>query len=103
MITIGTSGVVAVVPDVSSSSIGAGDFISTLVDLPGGCEVRPCVADGGRAGKMLVGASLNGGLIEIARHTQRAFVTLTPQATPLQQQLQRFICVYSLQLLRGRD
>ena len=62
VITVGTSGVVALVPGAaisSSSSSSSRDALSKLGVLPGGCEVRPFV--GGAGSVMIVGASLNGG------------------------------------------
>jgi hypothetical protein len=79
VITMGTSAVIALVPDAGnggSSCTSNHEILSKLGELPGGCEERPCVgADEARGGSMLVGASLNGGgvitlcVLHFAPHT----------------------------------
>ncbi len=92
VVTVGTSGVIALVPEVGagSSSGGGGSggdcILSHLDTLPGGCEVRPFIGGAGRM--MLVGASLNGGCpSHVTRHTSHAtrhtsHVSQCFQATP---------------------
>ncbi len=70
VVTVGTSGVVALVPELEGGSSSSSSALSQLGVLPGGCEMRPFVGGAGRM--MLVGASLNGGCVPlIAHHTSR--------------------------------
>ncbi len=85
VITVGTSGVIVLVPDVGGSSRSSRDAISTLGELPGGCEIRPFV--GASGGMMLVGASLNGGQMLHFTHTW-----YTSHITPLIRQYSCCCC-----------
>jgi hypothetical protein len=59
VVTIGTSGVIALVPDAGGSSSSHSSSLPPA-ELPPGCEFRPFIGVSG-VSAMLVGASLNGG------------------------------------------